>query len=309
MIKNFVKFVNDNGLKVDSAMITADGKSYRHDFVPCARRNIRSLSKIISCLGVSKAIDNQLFSIDSNVMPFFEDIEIYNEKNLEYLSKLKIKHLLTLSIGNGKSFMLKRDYRSLPVDTNNIEHIFNQDMVYEPGTFLVYDNAATYLLSAIVEIATGKPFDDWTYETVLQHLEISKPKWEKCNQGICLGATGLYLGCEEVHKIGLLLLNKGKYGDKQIINREWIDSMHEPHIINADFDKYNIRHNKLKKIAYGYHIWVCRNGNGKHTATHYFGDGAEGKFLIISPDQNMVITVLSRERNMDLIADALSKYL
>ncbi len=310
MLNKFIELVDRNKYKVDSIIVTVDGVKYGHNFTPLMRRNIRSLSKLVSSLGISKAIDAQLIGLDSFVMPYFHNVDIYNEKNRDYLSRLKIKHLLTLSIGHDKSFMLRRNYEALPIERDNISYILNQDIVHEPGTFLVYDNAATYLLSAIMEAVTNKPFDVWVYETVLKHLEIEKARWDKSNQGICLGATGLYLNNEEVHRIGMLLLNNGKYGDKQIINDSWIDSMHEPHIINPNFERHdNVPNNKLKKVAYGYHIWVCKDGSGKHTESHYFADGAEGKYLIISPEQKMVISVLSREPRMNLLTEALGRFL
>ncbi|HZK01523.1 MAG TPA: serine hydrolase [Anaerovoracaceae bacterium] len=310
MISDFIKFVENEKLKVDSIVITADRKRYEHNFTTPTRRNVRSLSKTVSALGIFKAMEERLFNIDSYVMPFFKSIDIYNESNIQYLSKLQIKHLLCLSIGHDKSFMLRRNYKALSPEVNNISYILNRDIVHEPGTFFVYDNAATYLLSALVEKVTDRPFDEFVYERVLQYLNIEKPKWEKCNQGICLGSTGLYLNNEEVHKIGLMLLNRGQYGEKQIVKSSWADSMHKPHIYNADFEKYdNVPNNKLRKIAYGYHIWVCGDRTEKYPGKHYFGDGAEGQFLIISPEQKMVISVLSREKNMGPLVGELSKFI
>ncbi|NLD87337.1 MAG: serine hydrolase, partial [Clostridiales bacterium] len=183
-----------------------------------------------------------------------------------------------------------------------IEYILNYPIEHEPGTFFVYNNAATYLLSAIIQRLSGKSLDDWVYEAVLRHMGIEKPQWEKTAQGICLGATGLHFNNEEVHRIGLLLLNRGKYEGCQIIDGSWVDAMHQPHILNPGHEKFNSPGNRcLKKVAYGYHIWVCEDGSNEKPATHYFCDGAEGQFLIVAPEQRMVLTMLSREKNTDML--------
>lgn len=302
MINRIVEFVHENKLRVDSVKITIDGASHFHDFSVPVRRNIRSISKVVSCLGVYKAIEEGFFEPESPVMPFFRNVEINNKENLDYLSRLKIRHLLTLSIGHERGLMLRKDYRSMPVDTEYIGYILNSPIKHEPGTFFVYNNAATYLLSAIIQRLSGTCLDDWVYEAVLRHLGIEKPQWEKTSQGICLGATGLHFNNEEVHRIGLLLLNRGQYGGCQIIDGSWVDAMHQANILNPGHEKFNSPGNRcLKKVAYGYHIWVCGDGSNEHPATHYFCDGAEGQFLIVAPEQRMVLTMLSRERNTDML--------
>jgi CubicO group peptidase (beta-lactamase class C family) len=310
MLSNFIKFTENNKLKVDSIIISVDGNRYAHTFTDDSRKNVRSISKTVSCLGIYKAIESNLFDLDSPVMSYFDDIEIQNKDNLDYLSELKIRHLLTLTMGHEKGLMLRKDYNSLPTDTDYISYILNYPIVREPGTFFVYNNAATYLLSAIVQKLTSMYFDKWVHETVLKHIGIEKPQWERTSQGICFGATGLYLNNDEMHSIGLLLLNRGKYNNSQIIKDSWVDAMHEPHIHNPGFNKYDATQSgKMDKIAYGYHIWVCGDGGDRYPNTHYYCDGADGQFLIVSPKQNMVITALSHQKKTGPLYDILGEYL
>lgn len=310
MLSDFINYVNENRLKVDSVKITIDGKEYVHDFNDTSKRNTRSISKVVSCIGIFKAIEEGFFTVESPVMPFFGEVEIFNGENRDPLSKLRVKHLLSLTVGHEKGLMLNKDYKRLTPETDYISYILNSDIKHEPGTYFVYNNAATYLLSAIVQKSTGMRLDHWVFETVLRHLDITRPQWEKSGQDICIGATGLYLDNEELHRIGILLLNKGKYLGRQIIDSSWIDLMHKPHVYNPDYKKFTpSRGQCLAKIAYGYHIWVCGDGSEEYPASHYFCDGADGQFLIVAPDKNMVITVLSHERNTDLIYPILCEYL
>jgi CubicO group peptidase (beta-lactamase class C family) len=308
MLEKFIDFARDKKLKVDSIIITAEGKRHSHTFGEDKRRNVRSLSKTVSCLGAYKAIESGLFQLSSPVMSFFDDVEIYNKPNLEHLPQLKIEHLLTLTVGYEKGLMLGRDYTDLPAGTNYLSYILNTDINHEPGTCFIYNNGATYLLSSIIQRQSGMRLDQWIYEKVLKYLDIDMPEWEISGQGICLGATGLQLNNEEIHKIGLLLLNRGDYMGNQLIGGQWVDSMHKPHILNPAMDRYSLG-NKMNKIAYGYNIWVCGDGSEEYPNTHYYCDGADGQFLIVSPEKNMVVTVLSEQRRTAPLYDIIGQYL
>lgn len=310
MLNKFIKFVDDNGLKVDSIILTIDGKRHEHQFKSDDRINIRSISKFVSCLGVYKAIEKGLFNLESSVMPFFQDIKISNQSNLVSLSKLKIKHLLNLTIGHETGLMFSKDVKKLPADTDFISFILNYDIKHEPGTYFVYNNAATYLLCAIIQKQTKMYFSDWIHETVLQYLNIEKPKWKKSHQGICLGASGLYLNNEEMHRIGLLLLNNGKYDDRQIIDSSWVDVMHTPQFFTANLAEYSKKQWRcINKMAYGYHLWISGDGSSQFPKTHYFIDGTDGQFLIVSPKKHMVLTILSHQKDMSPFYEILSEYI
>ncbi len=309
MLDKFIDFVNDRDLNVHSIIVTKKGQRYEHYFEPEKRKNIRSISKGISCLGVYKAIEKGIFSLESDVMPFFNDIIIHNQRNIVHLSKLKIKHLLNLTIGHETGLMFSKDVKNLPKETDYISYILNYDIKHTPGTFFVYNNAATYLLCAIEQKMTNMYFSTWIHETVLQYLNIKEPKWEKSHQDICLGASGLYLNNEEMHKIGLLLLNKGKYNNNQIIDSSWIDLMHTPQFFTADLKEYIIKQGRcINKMAYGYHLWISGDGSSEYPKTHYFIDGTDGQFLIVSPKQEMVLTILSHQKDMNPFYEILKGY-
>lgn len=315
MLEKFIKFVEDKALGVDSIIITIDRSNgvqekYAHHFVPDARNNIRSISKVVSCLGVYKAMERRFFDLDSDVMSFFGDIKIRNYGNIAPLSKLKIKHLLNLTMGHETGLMFSKDMKNLPAGTDFIEYILNYDIRHDPGTFFVYNNAATYLLCAIVQRLTGMYFGDWVHGTILRHLGIERPDWEKSNQNICLGASGLYLNNEEMHRIGLLLLRGGNYENTQIVDSDWVNAMHTPQFLTANLAEYAAKQKRcINKMAYGYHLWICGDGSLEYPKTHYFVDGTDGQFLIVSPKQRMVLTILSHQKNMDPFYEILNDYI
>lgn len=309
MLDKFIEFVDRNSLKVDSIILTKKGKKYEHYFIPESRNNIRSISKVVSCLGVYKAIQKGIFTLESHVLPFFDDVTI-NKRNFELLKELKIKHLLNLTTGHEDGLMFSKDIKKLPKDTDYISFILNYEIKHEPGTYFVYNNAATYLLCDIIQRKTSMKFSDWIYESIFKFLDISKPKWEESHQGICLGASGLYLNNDEMHKIGLLLLENGFYKGQSIIDSSWIDKMHTPQFFTANLPEYKLKQGRcINKMAYGYHLWISGNGSHDFPKTHYFIDGTDGQFLIVSPKDQMVITILSHQKDMSPFYEILNEYI
>ncbi|MCM1008361.1 MAG: serine hydrolase [Ruminococcus flavefaciens] len=310
MLKYFVDAVQEQDLNVDSIIITKDGKRYEHYFTDNKENNIRSISKTISCLGAYKAIEKKLFTLETNILPFFDETKITNVSNLDYLSKMKVKHLLNLTIGQSKGLMFSKDIHKLSIDTDLLYYVLNFNIDYAPGTHFVYNNAATYLLCAIIQQLTGEYFGDWVQKELFNAMEITTGNWESSWQGICLGASGLRMTNKDLHEIALLLLNDGCFNKKQIISKEWVDLMHTPHFFTANLPDYvNKQGRCINKMSYGYGLWICGNGTKDYPKTHYFCDGTDGQLIIISPDSNMAISILSHQSDMNPLYEILNYYL
>ncbi len=127
--------------------------------------------------------------------------------------------------------------------------------------------------------------------------------------GICLGASGLKLRNSDMHKIALLLLNGGIYEGKQFIDKEWISMMNTPQFFTADLPDYVKKQGRcINKMSYGFGLWICGNGTLEYPKTHYFCDGTDGQLLIVSPNDQMAITILSHQKDMNPIYDAIGYF-
>lgn len=306
MITRFIETVSTQGLNIDSIIVTKDGECYNHTFTDDSEGSIRSISKTVSCLAAGKAIEKGLYSLDTDILPFFDISKITNEKNIPYLKKMKIRHLLNLTIGQDKGLMFSKDIKQLPADTDFLYYILNYDINHDPGTNFVYNNAATYLLCAITQKITGVYFRDWVQKELFDDMGVTLGEWECTWQGICLGASGLKLRNNDMHKIALLLLNKGCYNGKQLVDEKWISMMNTPQYFTADLDEYAKKQGRcINKMSYGFGLWICGDGSEQYPKTHYFCDGTDGQLLIVSPKQKMAITILSHQKDMNPIYEAI----
>ena len=158
-------------------------------------------------------------------------------------------------------------------------------MPYKPGTHFLYNTPATYMLSAIVQKATGQTVLDYLRPRLFEPLGIEDPTWEASPQGVTLGGYGLSVRTEDIARFGQLYLQKGKWQGKQLVPAAWVEAATARQISNGSSPKSDWDQ------GYGYQFWRCRHGA-------YRGDGAFGQFCIVLPEQDAVVAITSGTRDM-----------
>lgn len=237
-----------------------------------------SESKTFTAMAVGLCVDDGLLRVTDRVINFFPGK--LPETVSDNLSNLTIKDLLTMKAGvkpvvepMSQFDDWEKLWLSLTVD-------------YEPGTRWQYDSMATYMLSAIVQRVTGKTVLQLMQERLFTHMDITDAQWELSPTGICTGGWGLRLQAESQAKMGLLLLQKGKWNGRQLISEEWIDEASSSHAVPY---KTNTTAN-VKSPGYGYQIWM------NEYAGSYRADGAFGQFIVVIPDKDMVVVINGESR-------------
>lgn len=295
----FIRYVEDHGLQMRTLSLYDCGVTKVWGANNDGVHNIRSISKVISCILAGKAIEQGLLSLDTRVMDIIDWELVHNEVNRSLLKEIKVSNLLDLTIGINRGLMFSKDMKAMPSDTDYISYVLNYPITHKPGTFFVYTNAATYLLCYILGLVTGRDMLEWAQECFFDTLDIKNAYWERSNQGICLGASGLFLSNADMHKVGMLLLNEGIYKDQRVISSSWIKQMKTPHYFTADLPEYAKKQSRcINKMSYGYGLWICGDGSTKYPKTHFFCDGTDGQFLIVCPDLGRVISITSEQKDM-----------
>ena len=283
-------------------MIVKDGKVVIEDTFdpewPAERpQHVFSASKTLTALAVGLAVDDGLMTVEDKVTDYFPDK--LPEEVSDNLKALKVKDLLTMQCGHATDPTWDT---MAAYDTLNMElplkpgadlaaAFFNHPFVFAPGTFFCYNSLCTYMASAIVQKVTGKTIRDYLDERVFKYLGIQTPEWDMDEDGVCCGGWGLHLRMEDMAKIGQLMLQKGLWGDRQLISAEWIDEQTRKHIDNypngltrEQIDQppfYPIERNDWV-AGYGYQTW-------RNTVGGYRADGAWGQMIIVLPEKNAVI--------------------
>jgi CubicO group peptidase (beta-lactamase class C family) len=246
-----------------------------------APHELYSLSKSFTSTAVGLAIDEGKLGLDDPVLKFFE-AEAPDEPSAN-LKAMRVSDLLRMSTGH-------RTEPSLRASDDWAKTFLAHEVPFKPGTHFLYNTAATYMQSAIVQKATGQTVLDYLKPRLFEPLGIDDPTWGTSPQGVTLGGYGLSLRTEEIARFGQLLLQKGMWRGRQLVPAEWVEAATRLQTSNgsnpaSDWDQ-----------GYGYQFWRCRNGA-------YRGDGAFGQYCVVMPEQDAVLVITSGVRNMQAVLD------
>lgn len=248
-------------------------------YEPEAPHMLYSLSKSFTSTAVGLAVAEGKLSIDDEVLKFFPD-EAPSEPS-KNLQAMRVSDLLRMSTGQDGEPPRNSD---LPWTKSFLQ----QAVPFKPGTHFLYNTSATYMLSAIVQKATGETVLDFLKPRLFEPLGIERPRWEASPQGVTVGGYGLSVRTEDICGFGQLYLQKGKWHGRQLVPESWIEAATARQTSNgsnpnSDWDQ-----------GYGYQFWRSRHGA-------YRGDGAFGQFCIVLPEQDAVIAITSGVRDMQSV--------
>ncbi len=276
----------DNGLdSLHSFMLVRHGKvvaeAWWAPYSPQSPHSLYSLSKSFTSTAVGMAIAEGKLGLDDNLLKFFPDDAPAEPSN--NLKAMRVSDLLRMNTGH------QTEPRRVS-DQVWTKAFLAHEVPFKPGTHFLYNTSATYMLSAIVQKATGEKLIDYLQPRLFGPLGIENPTWESSPQGINTGGYGLSVRTEDIAKFGQLYLQKGKWQGKQLLPAEWVAKATARQTSNGSNPKSDWDQ------GYGYQFWQCRNGA-------YRGDGAFGQFCVVLPEQDAVIAITSGVRNMQAVLD------
>ncbi len=240
-----------------------------------------SLSKSFTSTAVGLAVAEGKLSVDDEVLKFFpSEAPAEPDKNLK---AMRVGDLLRMSTGHQAE-------PSIRGEKDWARAFLAQPVPFKPGTHFLYNTSATYMLSAIVQQATGQSVLDYLRPRLFTPLGIEGPTWGTSPQGVTLGGYGLGVRTEDIARFGQLYLQKGRWEGRQILPESWVEAATARQTSNgssprSDWDQ-----------GYGYQFWRSRHGA-------YRGDGAFGQFCIVLPEQDAVIAITGGVKDMQAVLD------
>ena len=289
-----------NGLNIDSVYLEKNNVIDKIFYKKEELHEVRSMSKLLVSMAVGIAIEDKLMikgiplSLDTKIYSQIENIvNIENRNNLSKIKEWTIRNLLTHTTGYESQMMSERFIQDIN-DDKLLDYALNYDIPYEVGTRFAYNNVEPFIISVFFQESFNINLKDYIYDKILKKLDIEEFEWKNYGK-YCPGATGLYLKHTDFHKIGQLLLNDGKYKNEQIIPEYWVKEMcslqmETPTAYKAD--------RVLPKIGVGYYTFISRDG-------FVFRDGANGQYIILNKEKNVLITIMSTEKDMKSVTEIL----
>jgi CubicO group peptidase (beta-lactamase class C family) len=237
---------------------------------------MHSLSKSFTSTAVGLAVAEGKLSVDDPVLKFFpEDAPVAPSVKLK---AMRVRDLLTMNSGHEVEV-------KFTTNAPWVQTFLAHPVPHKPGTHFLYNTPGSHMLSAIVRKVTGETVLDYLKPRLFDPLGIENPEWPSSPQGNTFGGWGLKIRTEDVAKFGQLYLQKGKWNGKQLVPVEWVEQATAKQVSNGsdpskDWDQ-----------GYGFQFWRCRHGA-------FRGDGANGQFCIVLPEQDAVIAITADTRDM-----------
>jgi CubicO group peptidase (beta-lactamase class C family) len=117
-------------------------------------------------------------------------------------------------------------------------------------------------------------------EQVFTPLGITDLYWEKTREGYTHGPTSLHLRPRDMARIGQLVLQRGNWQGRQLIDAAWIDtSTAQQTPLPPEYPP--------DKVGYGFYWWLLRELDGFSAVGH------GGQFICVVPDKELVIVMTS----------------
>lgn len=259
---------------------------------------LRSCAKLLVSMAIGIAIskqfelDGEVISLETKIYPIIKSkVNIIYEENLKKIENWTIRNLLTHTTGYESQMMSESYIENIEKD-KLLNYALNYDIPYKVGERFAYNNVEPFILSVFFEEAFNINLTDFINENIFKQLDILDYKWDNYGK-YCPGATGLYLKHSDFHKIGQLLLDNGKYNNIQVIPDKWINEICKMQLETPSAYK---QERVLPKLGIGYYLFISRDG-------YLFRDGSNGQYIIVNKDKNILITIMSSEKDMKNITE------
>jgi CubicO group peptidase (beta-lactamase class C family) len=273
--------VRDEGINLHSLIIIRNGYLILEAYVPPYDKDIlhsvKSVTKSIMSALVGIALEEGILdSLDQTVSEYLPE---YITDDMDPSKRsITLRHLLTMTSG-------------LDLDENGpimgeifgsddwIEATFARPMSEDPGRRFLYCTAVTHIMSVILSRASGKSLLELCSRYLFDPLGITDVQWKQDPKGNTFGGSELFMTPRDMAKFGLLFLNQGRWGDKQVVPAEWARESTRDHMARIEADQ-----------GYGYWWWRFLTMDDG-----YMASGWGGQKIFVVPRWNLVLTATSAD--------------
>jgi CubicO group peptidase (beta-lactamase class C family) len=152
-----------------------------------------------------------------------------------------------LSNDSGRKWSPAIDYVQLLATPDRTAFAIGLPQAEPPGQVWAYNNSAIQTLQPVVQKATGQDVVAFAQQQLFGPLGMTDTRMTTDRVGNAQMFEGVQSTCRDMARFGVLMLNHGKWGDKQIVSAAWVKDAtgHSSQKLNA---------------AYGYLWWLNRKG-------------------------------------------------
>ncbi|HET6425856.1 MAG TPA: serine hydrolase [Planctomycetaceae bacterium] len=212
-----------------SGLVIRHGRIVAEWYFEGAERNSKfpaySTSKSLSSMATGLAIADGKLALEHTVGKYIADAGPDTKR------AVTVKQLLSMSSGvhNNPNIGMRDDLFTYALREAPMDH--------DPGTKWDYNNTGLALLSPVFHKATGKHIDAFLNERIFTPIGITSDDWAwEHREGFALPYSGCQITARGMGRIGLLVLNRGRWNDKPLISEAWLkDSVAPSQDLNPSY--------------------------------------------------------------------------
>ncbi|MGV9674693.1 serine hydrolase domain-containing protein [Nocardia sp. NPDC003482] len=200
--------------------------------------NVWSVTKSVVALVAGIAWDRGLLDLDT-------PIDRYLPPGLGDPAHraITVENLLTETSGLRIGALTEGLTAVVPIDPNSAVQALGTPFDNPPGTEFTYSQRNVDLLTYVIELAVGEPFQRFAQRELFDPLGIARGDyyWARDRSGHTYGYAHLLIPPNDLARLGLLVTDDGRWGDRRVVSSEFLRAARRPSAANP---------------CYGYLFWV-----------------------------------------------------
>lgn len=244
--------------------------------------DIRSATKSVTALlfGVDTAVLNSLVMQQpvSEIFPHL--LQSHNANQVQLKSQVSVEDLFTMRSG-----LACDDWQ--PSSLGNEDKMYEsanwakfwgaQPISHQPGKLFSYCTGNVIVLGQVLHKLAGQSAEVLAYKALFKPMSIQHAKWQKTPTGNIDTGGHLQLGLLDMHKIGLLVLNQGRWQGQQLVTADWIQQITNVHTSIPE-----------RRETYGMLWWQTVIEHEDKPISMIYAHGNGGNFIVIVPTLDLV---------------------
>jgi CubicO group peptidase (beta-lactamase class C family) len=281
LLAEMLETIREEDHRIDSVTVVRNGAIVADAFVYPFERDLRHIvhsctKSVVSAL-IGIAIDRgYLKGVEQPILDIFAERSVaLQDADKEAMT---LEHVLMMASGlKCRDSYLYRwsGLQEMRESDDWVQFMLDLPMAEPPGTRFEYCNGGSFLLSAIIQEATGVSAAEFAQEHLFDPLGIQDVEWPANPQGISIGWGELHMRPHDMAKIGYLYLNGGQWDGEQVVPADWVEASTRKHISATLQD------------GYGYQWWVTDYGP-------YMALGYAGQYILVVPEHDLVVVFTSQ---------------
>jgi len=253
---------------------------------------IRSATKSIGSMLAGIAIDKGFIESEHEpIYRYFEDDYTPAGGWAERARQVEIRHLLSMMSGyDCDDLATNFACEDAMYETGDwVQYSLDLQFAHGPGEHWAYNSGSLILVGEAIAGASGMAMDAFADRYLFAPLGIERFRWQYSPKRRAWIGGGARMIPREMAKIGRLMLNRGVWNGERLLSEEWIDrsTVKQGEMLGAGVD----------------YCYLWQRGwshTGADLVTGYWASGNGGQYIIVLPDNDMVVVFTGGNYNSPL---------